>query len=324
MMLDVKKLMPQLSFRVSIKDPDAKVSAGESLTNNSITWLKKYGIILNNDDESYFRALCGGQFATLVYPHAYIEGQQLISDFICICFIIDDMFDNDVKNWKDGINCSVVEQELGDYLETGDPDSIKDNYLLCQAMFNLRQRIMDQSVSDDWYQRFVSDFRSWIAVSEEEAGMMKKGMAVTPEDLIRLRPDAGACYVFMNFIDLFVSTTIDEKLFSSQDMLSLRKLAGLLTIFPNDLLSYQRETASNQGLNFLTALQTHEGKNLSEAATAVIRLHNSNLENFEELAAPYLEDGDSPMALYLEALSEWDHGLYLWGLHAERYGLGQV
>lgn len=310
-------------FPVKTEVNSGRPIKSDIITDTSLSWAEHIGFIpAHPKAHSHFRAIACGIFAMLGWPNASIECLQLISDTLCVAFAVDDMYDGDVPEDLLQTPCATDAflSDLCEILYNKNPTGL-DKHPLFIALADVKARLVQQGVSELWMQRFAASFVAWLDAVRKENDLKKQLLIPDAESLMAFRPDSGGVYLFMHFIEHANHLHLTPEQFDRPDIQKLRQIAGRLTIYPNEILSYQKELAHGHSINLITTLMQHEGMNIERAIQCIIDMHNIEMMSMDELASKLLRNPKTPQAIqtYITGIQHFVHGLFVWGMHAKRY-----
>jgi hypothetical protein len=310
-------------YPVNVSEPDLRIEKGHRITELSLNWADEIGLLTDEDQRDHFKAAACGCFATLGFPSASDDYLQIISDLNCAVFITDDACDGDApshvrpdRRSVDGISTTVAVFE-----KPWDDSFLSDTLPLRPAMQNIGERLLAKGVPASWRSRFAADLKKWLEAVQEEERFKVGGRVPTPSEMMTIRPASGAVFLFMNCIELALGITMPDAVLESGPLATLRVLASRIILYPHDVFSYQKEIAKGHNMNLITSLTHHSGMSLDEALLRVVRLHNEEMRNFDELARSIerREPARSTLRSYLLGLRYYMHGLFAWQWIAARY-----
>jgi hypothetical protein len=321
----VKLLRPDdFFFPVKIQSIKERLRAGEAITEATIEWADRLGLTgegLAHPEQ--IRAAACGPFAALGWPGAPPWCTQIISDTVCAAFVIDDMCDGDVAadrrtdhgdvDWLFGELTAFWYDGIEAALTTADPHHA--------SWIDLRRRLVESGASAAWLERFARSFEGWLVAIKEEVRHKRTASIPAPDLLMELRPDSGAAFVFMHFIERASGCELSNDALHNEDMALLNRLASRMAIYPNEIWSYQKESAHGHSINLVTSLMRHRHMSLKEAIVSVAEMHNVEMLMFTDVAHRVLADkqADPTVRMYIEGLQHFLHGLFVWGWNAGRY-----
>lgn len=311
-------------FPEKVRFINSRLRQGEAITDATIEWAERIRIIPPNPaSREHFRAIACGAFAALGWPDAAQEYLQIISDAVCAAFVIDDICDGDVDgDVQAGLAGSTqLFEPIAAFWRSGDVRLLRRELPLHAAFWHLRQRVLRCGASRSWIQRFADSFKGWLDGIEAELDHKRRLEIPLPEPLMDIRPQSGAAFLFMHFIELARGIELSEAALSHEGMIELNTLASRMAIYPNEVWSYKKESEHGHSINLVTSLMHHRGMPLSEATAAVAEMHNVDMLRFCDIAQTAITSplADASWRSYVTGLHHFIHGLFVWGWHAQRY-----
>lgn len=312
-------------FPVRFTHIPERLKRGDAITGGTIEWGELLGIIgRNSASRDHYKAMLCGPLATLGWPRATAEYQQIISDTLCTVFAIDDMCDGDAPEETRSMygSAEALFSDLVEFWFEGDdfaPPSFGTP--LYTAMRDLRYRLIKAGASELWIRRFAQSMQGWFDGVRKEKAFKKHEIVPDADALMHLRPDSGAVYLFMNFIEGGNHIEVPEDAWRDERFERLRSIAGRLIVYPNEIWSFKKESEGGHSINIITSLMLHAGMQLEQAIVYVAEMHNSEMISFDELAKSILAspDTDARVRIYIRGLQHLMFGAFVWGLSATRY-----
>jgi hypothetical protein len=321
----VKLLRPDdFFFPVKIQSINERLRAGEIITEATIEWADRVGLTGEGLAQSdHIRAAACGPFAALGWPGAAPWCAQIISDTVCAAFVIDDMCDGDVAADRrtDHGDIDALFKQITAFWYDGREAELCIDDPLHASWIDLRRRLVESGASAAWMERFARSFEDWLVAIKKEAKHKRVASIPGPDMLMDIRPDSGAAFVFMHFIERASGCDLSNEALHNDDIAMLNRLASRMAIYPNEVWSYQKESAHGHSINLVTSLMHHKSMSLKEAVVSVAETHNVEMLMFTDVARRVLNErqADPTVRMYIEGLQHFLHGLFIWGWHAGRY-----
>lgn len=311
-------------FPEKVRFINSRLRQGEAITDATIEWAERIGIVPKSPaSREHFRAIACGAFAALGWPDADPEYLQIISDAVCAAFVIDDICDGDVACdiQTELAGSTQVFDRIATYWSSGDKSLLRRDVPHHAAWRHLRERVLRCGVSQMWIQRFAESFEGWLAGVKAEVEHKRLREIPPPGALMEIRPQSGAAFVFMHFIELARGIELSPAALSHEGMITLNRLASRMAIYPNEVWSYKKESEHGHSMNLVASLMRHRGMPLQEATAAVAEMHNVDMLRFCDIAQTAINCplADSSWQSYVTGLHHFIHGLFIWGWHAQRY-----
>lgn len=121
-------------------------------------------------------------------------------------------------------------------------------------------------------------------------------------------------------IDIVEGYEVPHNIYSMPKVRQIVKLAGLITVLINDLVSSKKEEeAGVDQYGIREAIQKEEGCTFDEAHRKGVRLHNEMLRIFEDQSAELMIYATPELRRFLLGIEAWIAGNHLWHTTSERY-----
>lgn len=311
-------------FPEKVGSINSRLRHGDAITDATIEWAERFQLIPpNSASREHFRAIACGAFSALGWPDAPPSYLQIISDTVCAAFVIDDICDGDVtcdvQVGPDGTRHTF--DRIAAFWSSGNEGLLCRDLPLHMAWKDLRDRVLRCGVSRAWIRRFAASFEGWLGAVEQEVEHKRLREIPPPDDLMEIRPESGAAFVFMHFVELARDMELSEAAQANDSIISLNRLASRMAIYPNEVWSYKKEAQHGHSMNLVASMMHHHRFDLREATAAVAEMHNVDMLRFCEISQKLLASpaADPAWRAYVSGLHCFLHGLFVWGWHAERY-----
>ncbi len=121
-------------------------------------------------------------------------------------------------------------------------------------------------------------------------------------------------------IDIVEAYELPHNVYSLPDVRRVVKIAGLITVLVNDLVSSKKEEeAGLDQFGIREAIQHEVGCSFEEAHKMGIRLHNELFRIFEDESAKLMVYATPELRRFLIGVEGWIAGNYRWHMTSDRY-----
>ncbi|MDH4091968.1 MAG: hypothetical protein OEV74_14650 [Cyclobacteriaceae bacterium] len=298
---------------------------GMELNERLITWAESIGLYEGHLD--YLRKCNFGRYVMLTYAFSedrerlFMAGQAMLA-----LFGLDDYF--------------VDDKRAGSTL-----DMVGRNLSLCMSAID--EPFFTQKYNDDTA-KGLSEHAVHVALRQYIAKTAKFG---TPQQVARVRHEDMCLFVAMcqesswrinkmiapvweylggrqmngftpclTMIDIVDAYELPHNIYSMPQVRKVVKLAGLICVMVNDLVSTEKEEeAGVHQFGIREAIQKEEGCTPEEAHKMGVRLHNDLLRIFEDESSKLMVYATPELRRYLVGLEAWIAGSHRWHTTSDRY-----
>lgn len=300
------------------------VALGEELNERLIDWAKKIGLYEGHLD--YLRKCNFGRYVMLTYAFSedrerlFIAGQAMLALFGLDDYFVDDSRAGSTLDMV-GHNLSLCMSAIDEPYFTPKYDKETREGLSHPVHEALRQ-YMRQTAKYGTPQQ-VGRVRHenmclFVAMCQESSWRMNKIVAPVWEYLGgRQMNGFTPCLTMIDIVDAY---ELPHNIYSLPEVRKVVKLAGLICVMVNDLVSTEKEEeAGVHQFGVREAIQKEEGCTFMEAHRIGVRFHNDLLRLFEDDCAKLMIYASPQLRRYLIGLEAWIAGSHLWHTTSERY-----
>jgi len=312
----------ELRHRQPYRDDPA---LGEELNERLVRWAEKLGLYEGHLD--YLRKCNFGRCVMLTFPFSedrerlFFAGQANVS-----LFGLDDYFVDDGRAGAShemvGRNLSLAMSAIDEPCLTPKYNKETDNGMHAHpVLVSLREYIANAEnlgTPQQVARLRHEDMCLFLGMCHEASWRMKKMIAPVWEYLGGRQMNGLTTCIAM--IDIVEGYEVPHNTYSSPKVRQVVKIAGLITVLVNDLVSSKKEeeAGANQ-FGIREAIQLEEGCTFEEAHRKGIRLHNELFRIFEDESAKLMTYATPELRKFLIGIDGWIAGNYRWHMTSERY-----
>lgn len=300
------------------------VALGEELNNRLINWAGSMGLYEGHLD--YLRKCNFGRLTMLTFAFSndierlFFAGQANVS-----LFGVDDYFVDDeragVKHDMVGRNLSLCMSVIDDPFLTPKYNSQTREGLSHPVHIALRD-YMASAIKFGTPQQVArlrhEDMCLFLGMCHESSWRMNSMVAPVWEYLGGRQMNGLTTCIAM--IDIVEAYEVPHNIYSLPKVRQVVKLAGLITVLINDLVSSKKEEeAGVDQYGIREAIQKEEGCSFDEAHRKGIRLHNEMLRIFEDQCAELMVYATPELRRFLLGIEAWIAGNHQWHITSDRY-----
>ncbi|MGB1037196.1 MAG: terpene synthase family protein [Bacteroidia bacterium] len=302
------------------------VALGEELNERIIEWATRLGIYEGHLD--YLRKCNFGRYVMLTYAFSNdVERLFLACQANVALFGVDDYFVDDeragVKLEEVGRNLSLCMSAIDEPyltpqynrdtdkgLERGHPlfDALREYIANTERLGTPQQTARVRH----------EDMTLFLGMLHETSWRMNGTIAPVWEYLgCRQMNSLTTCIAMIDIVEAY---EVPHNIYSSPKVREVVKIAGLITVLVNDLVSSSKEEeAGLDQYGIREAIQKEESCTFEEAHRKGVRLHNELLRIFEDESAKLMVYATPELRRYLVGLDAWIAGNHLWHVTSGRY-----
>lgn len=300
------------------------VALGEELNERLLKWAENIGLYEGHLD--YLRKCNFGRCTMLTFAFAedrerlFLGGQANVS-----LFGVDDYF---VDDKRVGVTHDMVGRNLSLCMSAIDEPYLTEKYngetnkglshpihvALRQYIANAERLGTPQQVARLRHE----DMCLFVGMCHESSWRMNKMIAPVWEYLGGRQMNGLTTCIAM--IDIIEGYELSHNLYSLPKVRQVVKIAGLITVLVNDLVSSKKEEeAGVDQFGIREAIQNEVGCTFDEAHRMGIRLHNELFRIFEDESAQLMVYATPELRKFLIGIEAWIAGNYRWHTTSERY-----
>ncbi|NRA10626.1 MAG: hypothetical protein HRT57_01565 [Crocinitomicaceae bacterium] len=297
---------------------------GEELNEKLMAWAESINLYEGHLD--YLRKCNFGRYVMLTYPFSqdrerlFLAGQAMLA-----LFGLDDYFVDDSRSGSTldmvGRNLSMCMSAMDEPFLTGRYNEDTRNGLSHPVHVALRQYMAGTAKFGTPQQ--VGRVRHenmclLVAMCQESSWRMSKMVAPVWEYLGgRQMNGFTPCLTMIDIVDGY---ELSHNVYSTPEVRKVVKLAGLICVMINDLVSSEKEDeAGVHQYGIREAIEKEEGCTFKEAHKIGVRFHNDLLRMFENETAKLMVFATPELRQYLVGLEAWIAGNHEWHITSDRY-----
>lgn len=289
----------------------------EAVNNHTLNWVKKFGLVPDEDNYERLRKSKFGRLAARAYPNAQFEELKIVSDWNTWLFIRDDQCDESGLG-KDPIRLSGVHAEFLEVLQGRVPE--KYDPALAHALYDIRRRLLCKA-SSAWMSRFVYSVIEYFESSVWEAINRADERIPDTETYILMRPYTGGLYTDIELIDITENIYLPLHVRKNEVLQRLTLITNNVVCWSNDIISYAKESR-HQDVHNLVATLLPSQASLQKAIDMATEMTNAEIKAFIELQHQiprFSPDIDADIQRYVAILRSWMRGNLDWAYESGRY-----
>jgi len=311
----------ELRHRAPYRDD---VALGEELNERLLKWAEKLGLYEGHLD--YLRKCNFGRCVMLTFAFAedrerlFLAGQANVA-----LFGVDDYF---VDDERVGVTHDMVGRNLSLCMSAIDEPYLTRKYneetmkgLGHPIHFALREYIANAEklgTPQQVARLRHEDMCLFVGMCHESSWRMNKMIAPVWEYLGCRQMNGLTTCIAM--IDIAEGYELPHNIYSLPQVRQVVKIAGLITVLVNDLVSSKKEEeAGVNQFGIREAIQNEIGCTFEEANRMGIRLHNDLFRIFEDESAKLMVYATPELRRFLIGIEAWVAGNYRWHFTSDRY-----
>lgn len=298
---------------------------GEELNNLIIEWAEKTGIYEGHLD--YLRKCDFGRYVMLVYPFCNDKERLFLGCQTNVAlFGLDDYF---VDDERAGAKLELVGRNLSLAMSACDEPFLNKKYnadtdegLKQHPILTAIREYMANTIKFGSPQQVArvrhEDMTLFLGMCHETSWRMTKTIAPVWEYLgCRQMNSLTTC---MAMIDILEAYEVPHNIYSLPKVREVVKIAGLITVLVNDLVSSNKEEEADMGqYGIQDVIQHEDGCTPEEAYSKGVLLHNELFRIFEDESAKLMVYATPELRRFLIGLDGYIAGNYLWHTTSDRY-----
>jgi 2-methylisoborneol synthase len=298
---------------------------GEELNERIIEWAQKTGIYDGYLD--YLRKCNFGRYVMLTFPFSNDKERLFMACQANVAlFGLDDYF---VDDERAGVKLELVGRSLSLAMSAIDEPFLTPKYnqdtkkgLEEHPILGALKEYIANSVRLSTPQQVArlrhEDMTLFIGMLHETSWRMTKMIASAWEYLgCRQMNSLTTCIAMIDIVETY---ELPHNIYSMREVRSVVKIAGLITVLVNDLVSSKKEEeAGFDQYGIREAIQHEEGCTFEEAHKKGVRLHNELFRMFEDESAKLMMFATPELRRFLIGIEGYIAGNYLWHMTSERY-----
>jgi 2-methylisoborneol synthase len=311
----------ELRHRAPYRDD---VALGEELNERLVKWAEELGMYDGHLD--YLRKCNFGRCTMLTFAFAedrerlFLGGQANVA-----LFGVDDYFVDDTRV---GVTHDMVGRNLSLCMSAIDEPYLTEKYneetskgLSHPIHTGLRQYIANAErlgTPAQVARLRHEDMCLFVGMCHESSWRMNKMIASVWEYLGGRQMNGLTTCIAM--IDIIEGYELSHNLYSLPKVRQVVKIAGLITVLVNDLVSSKKEEeAGVDQFGIREAIKNETGCTFDEAHRMGIRLHNELFRVFEDECAKLMVYATPELRKFLIGVEAWIAGNYRWHTTSDRY-----
>jgi 2-methylisoborneol synthase len=298
---------------------------GEEINEMLMKWSASIGLYEGHLD--YLRKCNFGRYVMLSHPFSYdrerlfLAGQSMVA-----LFALDDYF---VDDHRSGATLDMVGRNLSLCMSALDEPFLNTRYendtqrfLKENPIFISLQQYIENTARLGTPQQVArvrhEDMSLFVSMCHEATWRIHKHIAPVWEYLGCRQPNGFTpCLALIDVVDGY---ELPHNIYSLPDVRRVVKIAGLVTVMVNDLVSKDKELeAGVYQFGIREAIQKEEGCSYEEAHRLGVRFHNELMRIFEEESAKLMVYATPELRMFLIGLEAWIAGSREWHLTSKRY-----
>lgn len=305
--------------RVEIPDLDYPTSTAisphlDDVTDHTRQWAHELGMVEIADPPAGLAQL--PRLTCRVHPHAPLDALQLCSDWYSWVFLYDDAVDP-TERGTDPAEIERFQEPLVAVLE-GEERASPEKPLV-RAFADIWQRASARMPSA-WQDRFAQHHREYFAGNQWEA--RNRGPSHIPDRptyINNRRLAAGTAPAF-DLVELAQNSGIPPAVYQQAELTALRKAAGNVIAWTNDVYSLRKELAHDEVSNLVVVLRNEQDCSVQAAVAAACEMIDAEARRLDELTQTLSTETDADRTAYREGLEQWITGNLAWSKETMRYG----
>jgi 5-epi-alpha-selinene synthase len=302
--------------------PSAVNTHIDCLNKHTVEWVHQFNLIIRSKaQQKQFEASEFGYLAACIYPYAEYEQLEILCDWNIWLFFLDDQFDETALG-REPESISDYNTRLIELLRLSYPLVGTDP--LFQALFEIKQRILNQSVDASLFERFVRKFETSLLASIWEARNRQEMVHPDIDTYIEWRSNTSGIFAIFALIATLLPIGLTVETLDSPEVEELSCLANLVISFANDIASFDKEQRAGDVHNLVLAIAHERQCSLEEGLKEAVVIHDTYVKAFVELEDRLIKeqaDENQRRAIsgYAGALKDWMCGNLEWQWVTGRY-----
>lgn len=272
-----------------------------------LDWLDNYGLILNERFRSRIARVNYGWLAARCYPHASIERLQIVAHYFAIYFLMDDFFVDRVE-----MVSSQTIPNLTAIVDVLDLDCIGSRPVYAEAAWvDLCQRLK-LHMSAEHFQRFAQGMRMWVGAAALQILEHTQSQTIGLRQYETIRRHVSGAYPSLDLIDFANGNPITPEEYHRSDVQRLRRHAGNIISWSNDLHSLAMEIRQPGQTKNMVAMYLSQGSSLQESVDRTAERVMSEVQAFAQIALRTRDRASPPLRAYIDGMELWMAGYQDW------------
>ncbi len=285
----------------------------ENVTAHTRQWAQESEIMTFVDSPEAIAQV--SRLTCLAHPNAPRSTLELCSDWTVWLFAFDDCLDRT----EHGADPSAIKRFQRPFREVlVDASRQPDGQPLVQAFADVYQRARDR-MPPVWQNRWTKQHRTYFDGILWEVHTRCAGQIPDCEAYIKHRRLAAAMDAVLAFVEMTRDCVIPAAVSQRPEFAALRKNAGNVIAWTNDLYSLQRELANGEVNNLVLVICNDRGCSLQTAITEACEMINTEVRRFSKHAEMLTAKTDSNLTAYCDGLEQLMSGNLRWSQEAIRY-----
>lgn len=298
---------------------------GEELNERLLTWAESIGLYEGHLD--YLRKCNFGRYVMLSHPFSYdrerlfLAGQSMVALFALDDYFVDDKRSGETLN-NVGRNLSLCMSALDEPFSTEKYENETQKVLNANPIFVSLRHYIKNTAKLGTPQQVArvrhEDVALFVSMCHEANWRLQKHIAPVWEYLGCRQPNGFTpCLALIDVVDGY---ELPHNIYSLPEVRRVVKIAGLVTVMVNDLVSKDKELeAGVYQFGIREAIQKEEACSYEEAHRLGIRFHNELMRIFEDESRQLMVYATPELRKYLIGLEAWIAGSYRWHTTSDRY-----
>ena len=312
--------MPQEGSPVFFCPFPSRISPhAEEVRQKSARWVIEHRLVAS-DEKSHERLqkMGFGLLAARAYPMAPLEALELTADWVSWLFLFDDCCDEMAPGRSpDGLHELQKHLHAAVHREKLTPEAPPIALALRDVLQRIEERGLEETSS-----RFRRNVIDYLAANRWEAHNRSRNIVPRLSDYCAMRPLTGAVYSCFELLDITDGIRLPPEVRAHPDLKLLERSANSIICWCNDVLSVEKEMRHGDVHNLVLAIQHELNCALPEAIDRAVKIHNTEVHAFVELAARrarFDSVTEAHLERYIAGLSSWIRANLDWSLTAVRY-----
>ncbi|KZT08381.1 terpenoid synthase [Laetiporus sulphureus 93-53] len=251
--------------------------------------------------------------AALICPWGNKEQLRPFCDLMNLFFVIDHYTD-----FEDASDCREFTDVMMDALENPHKPRPKGEVVLGEITRQFWELTI-QTIDILSQRRFIECFRAYLTAVVEEAADREDKMILSFDKYLSKRRDTSGPRPIIALLAL----DLPDEVFNHPLMGQMSDCATDLVLLDNDLLSYNKERATDGALHNIVTVTMHEfGIDIEAAIMHVAQYHKEVQDKFMkcvELLPSWDHELDMQVHDYIDRLATLPRGIYEWHFENGRY-----
>ncbi|KIG13097.1 Pentalenene synthase [Enhygromyxa salina] len=298
---------------------------GKEINAMLVSWAGDIGLYAGHLD--YLEACDFGRYAMLTHPNTddrdrlFLVGQSMVA-----LFALDDYYVDDSRSGASldqvGRNLSLCMSALDEPYLTSEYDQATHHAMQSAPVLVALRQYIARTARYATPQQVArvrhEDLGLFVAMCQEASWRTNKHIAPVWEYLGGRQ--INSFMPCMTLIDVIDGYELPHNLYSLPQVRRAVKLAGLISVLVNDLVSTEKEKdAGVDQFGVREAIAHEEGCSFEEAHVLGVRLHNDLYAAFQQQASDLSTLATPELRMYLVGLEAWLAGSREWHYRSARY-----